>query len=254
MNNLRCSMQSAAPTKKLDLPELKTGSVRVVLIRHGAVDLTTPGMTFPKDCFYGGHDVPLSDYGKLEAQAAANMVEEIPIEQVYCSPLKRALYGGERVAEKFGLTPKQDDRFREVNRGRWLGLTKEQVREKFPGDLEKFQEDPLWCEHGGETYRQLSERVWSGLNDMVKDAEVNGWKNIALVSHMWVTKSIITKVMGIQPDDQSKWAEMNIPTASVSLLDFNLKQRDNVEVLAVGLKPPMDTVMEEGKDGKTWGG
>ena len=60
--------------------------------------------------------------------------------------------------------------------------------------------------------------------------------------------------MGIQPDDQSKWAEMNIPTASVSLLDFNLKQRDNVEVLAVGLKPPMDTVMEEGKDGKTWGG
>eukprot|EP00960_Hanusia_phi_P039229 753813-Hanusia_phi.AAC.2 len=66
--HVRCSMQSAAPAKSLDLPALKTGCVRVVLIRHGAVDLTTPGMTFPKDCFYGGHDVPLSDYGKLEAQ------------------------------------------------------------------------------------------------------------------------------------------------------------------------------------------
>jgi broad specificity phosphatase PhoE len=40
----------------------------VYLVRHGAVDLTTPGMTFPKDCFYGGHDVPLSTIGKEEAQ------------------------------------------------------------------------------------------------------------------------------------------------------------------------------------------
>lgn len=45
--------------------------LRVYLVRHGAVDLTTPGMTFPKDCFYGGHDVPLSTLGKEEAQVCA---------------------------------------------------------------------------------------------------------------------------------------------------------------------------------------
>jgi hypothetical protein len=28
--------------------------LRIFLVRHGAVDLTQPGFTFPKDCMYGG--------------------------------------------------------------------------------------------------------------------------------------------------------------------------------------------------------
>ena len=39
--------------------------IRVFLVRHGAVDLTTPGMNFPKNCFYGGHNVPLSALGEV---------------------------------------------------------------------------------------------------------------------------------------------------------------------------------------------
>jgi hypothetical protein len=38
--------------------------------RAAAVDLTTPGMTFPKNCFYGGHNVPLSAYGEVSAVAS----------------------------------------------------------------------------------------------------------------------------------------------------------------------------------------
>ncbi len=42
--------------------------MRVFLVRHGAVDLNSPGMVYPKDCFYGGQNVPLSLLGKVEAQ------------------------------------------------------------------------------------------------------------------------------------------------------------------------------------------
>ena len=42
--------------------------IRVFLVRHGAVDLNSPGMVYPKDCFYGGQNVPLSSLGKVEAQ------------------------------------------------------------------------------------------------------------------------------------------------------------------------------------------
>ncbi|KAJ1481907.1 hypothetical protein T484DRAFT_1805691 [Baffinella frigidus] len=76
--------------------------LRVYLVRHGAVDLTTPGMTFPKDCFYGGHDVPLSTLGKEEAQAAADTLEGEGIEMVFCSPLQRAAFGAACVADKLG--------------------------------------------------------------------------------------------------------------------------------------------------------
>ena len=60
-------------------------------------------------------------------QAAADFLKNEKIDLVFSSPLSRALYGAERIAENYGLTPIQDDRFREINRGRWLGLTKEQV-------------------------------------------------------------------------------------------------------------------------------
>mmetsp|Transcript_78206 Transcript_78206/g.210500 ORF Transcript_78206/g.210500 Transcript_78206/m.210500 type:complete len:101 (-) Transcript_78206:390-692(-) len=42
--------------------------IRFFLVRHGQVNLSTPEFTFPKYCFYGGHDVPLSEHGKAEAK------------------------------------------------------------------------------------------------------------------------------------------------------------------------------------------
>ena len=47
---------------------MSSTNVRVFLVRHGAVDLNSPGMVYPKDCFYGGQNVPLSSLGKIEAQ------------------------------------------------------------------------------------------------------------------------------------------------------------------------------------------
>ena len=50
-------------------------------------------------------------------------------DMVFASPLSRAKYGAERIAEKHGLEVVLDDRFKEVQRGRWLGKTKEQINE-----------------------------------------------------------------------------------------------------------------------------
>jgi len=124
--------------------EVPDDRIRVFLVRHGAVDLTTPGMTFPKDCFYGGHNVPLSAYGEAEARAAAEVLADEKLDMVYASPLSRAAYGAERVAERHNLKVVLDERFKEVQRGRWLGMTKEQIDAQFPGDLKNFAEDPTW--------------------------------------------------------------------------------------------------------------
>ena len=49
-------------------------------------------------------------------QAAADFLKNERIDMVFSSPLSRALYGAERIAANYGLTPIQDDRFREINR------------------------------------------------------------------------------------------------------------------------------------------
>ena len=173
---------------------------------------------------------------------------------VFASPLARAAYGAERVAEKHALKVQLDDRFKEVQRGRWLGKTKDQINEEFPGDLDNFAKDPTWNGHGGETYRELSARVLSGFDTMLSAARESKATKIALVSHMWVTKSIVTDAMGIRPDEQDKWEEVNIPTASISVLDFPREPGSTpVDIISVGVKPPI----QEGEldpSGKPWGG
>lgn len=227
-------------------------SLRVFLVRHGAVDLTTPGFTFPKDCFYGGADVPLSKLGELEAKAASEFLKNEKIDMVFSSPLRRAVYGAERVAEKFGLSTNQDVDFREVDRGRWLGLTKDQIDEKFPGDMDNFSQDPTWRGHGGETYTDLFQRVLAARDRALAKAREAGAKTICIVSHMWVTKSMITDVMGIKPTEQDKWAKIQVPTASVSLLEYPLSGDGNPKVVFMGTKPEVPA--EEAAAGTTWGG
>jgi len=247
-----CSAE-AKPWASQDVPK---DGIRVFLVRHGAVDLTTPGMTFPKNCFYGGHNVPLSAYGEAEARAAAEMLADENLDMVFASPLSRAAYGGERVAEKHGLKIVLDDRFKEVQRGRWLGKTRDQINEEFPGDLDTFANDPTWSGHGGETYGELSARVLSGLDMILTSAREAKATKIALVSHMWVTKSIVTDAMNILPEDQVKWEEVSIPTASISVLDFpRVPKAKGAALVSVGVKPPiLEKDAVDPTTGKPWGG
>jgi broad specificity phosphatase PhoE len=52
---------------------------------------------------------------------------------------------------------------------------------------------------------------------MLEVARKTDARKIALVSHMWVTKSIVTDAMNILPHEQEKWEQVSIPTASISV-------------------------------------
>lgn len=143
---------------------------------------------------------------------------------------------------------------REVDRGRWLGLTREQIESKFPGDLENFAKDPSWCGHGGETYTQLFDRVIAARDRAIARAREGGCRSIAIVSHMWVTKSMITDIQGVKPTDQASWGKLKVPTASVTLVDYPLKEGGGeARIEYIGTKPvvPQD---EADKAASTWGG
>jgi len=133
-------------------------------------------------------------------------------------------------------------------------LTREQIRDKFPGDLESFEEDPSWCDHGGETYTQLFNRVLAARDRALDVARDKGAKTICIVSHMWVTKSMITDVSGIQPTQQDKWSELLVPTASISQIDYPLKAGNGKpEIVYVGTKPEV-TQDAAANSASTWGG
>lgn len=193
-------------------------------MRHGAVSQTRHGS------YYGGMEVPLSDEGRLEALRAAERLRAEKIDHLVCSPLERARYGAERVAEACGLgPPRVIEGFREIDRGRWVGLLPDEIRERWPGDLEAHEADPeAWTGHGGESLGQLRDRVLAARDALLGDLAGAG---VVVVSHLFPTRAMLADVLGLGPE---RWAELKVPTGSVSVLERRGDGR--WDVLVVGEK------------------
>ena len=141
---------------------MKAAPKRIVWVRHGEVN-----SGLKSGAVYGGADVPLSTNGEAEARAAAAMIhagvtEGVPLTHVFCSPLARAVYGAEAVAEACGLrdaTPL--DGLREVGRGEWYGLTPAEITEKYgaAASMSTFVTDPTFRPPGGESLEDVAARV-----------------------------------------------------------------------------------------------
>jgi probable phosphoglycerate mutase len=127
--------------------------------------------------------------------------------------LRRAIFGALRVAESRGLRVQQDERFNEIFRGRWVGLTPQEIAEQFPEDAEHFH-DPDYDAHGGESYRTVHHRVSAARDDLLR---AHPGQTVCLVCHNWVCASIVADVLGIPIEE---WRSLKLPTASVSLIEY----------------------------------
>src|ERR1041385_3513035 len=103
---------------------------RILLVRHGATGLTA------EDRFSGSVGVELSDEGRDQAQRLAERLSVEPIHLAYASPMSRALDTAKIVAKPHGLEPTLRDGLREISHGRWEGLTRREVEQRFPGEYE----------------------------------------------------------------------------------------------------------------------
>ncbi|MCH2102192.1 MAG: histidine phosphatase family protein [Planctomycetes bacterium] len=179
----------------------------LVLIRHGQVEAAQG------DQFYGGIEVPLSDLGREQARAAARFLRGLRPNGLWCSPLARARFGAECVAQELGLAaPQVLPELCEIDRGRWVGLSKSEVLGAFPGDLEAHEADPHeWRGHGGESLGDLASRI----NAVWDDFERRPAGLHVVVSHLFPTRCLIGRAVGLEVQ---QWRELKIPTGSVSYL------------------------------------
>ena len=219
---------------------LHSGGVRamsktVILVRHGAVDRAGGGVK--PDGLYGGDvDVPLSERGEAEARAAAAYVGEAygsKTTSIFASPMKRAVFGAERCAEACGVASVQErEAFREVKRGAWVDKTLAEVSAEFPGeDMGRFLSDYDFRPAGGaESVNDVQARTAACLLGDVLPS-INDGECAVVVSHLFVTRSLMALAI---PD--TPVAEISVPTASVSVLEFD---GDQPSVKLQGLKPDL---------------
>ncbi|MEA2381064.1 MAG: 2,3-bisphosphoglycerate-dependent phosphoglycerate mutase [Solirubrobacteraceae bacterium] len=131
------------------------------LARHGQTAYNAEGR------FQGHLPVPLDDTGRAQARELADVVADVEVKTLVCSPLARARETADIVAERIGLQPEEDARFAETDTGDWTGRSFAEIEAEDPEGFRRFQvSDPTFRYPGGESFAEQSERVQAGLRDL----------------------------------------------------------------------------------------
>jgi probable phosphoglycerate mutase len=178
-----------------------------------------------RDTFAGGAvpGPPLSDEGRLQAEAAALELERMlavpwfALERptaLLASPTARSMATAEALARAFALEVEPDAGFLEQDFGLWDGLDKAQVAARWPGGAEAWSLDPAYVPEGGESREHLGRRVKAAVDRVV--GERRG-QTVLVASHAMAIRAAIGAALGAPPD---AWFAFRVGPASLNILRF----------------------------------
>ena len=147
----------------------------LMLVRHGETPANLEGI------WHGSIDTPLTPRGVLQAERVASHVAgRFPeVSAVYASHLQRARRTAEAIAAATRLAVRVDAGLGEYHLGTWEGKT---YRELFRQHrlLECMRDDPDFAPHGGESPRQVAERISGALRRI---ADTHRGERVVVVTH-----------------------------------------------------------------------
>jgi broad specificity phosphatase PhoE len=159
-------------------------TTRFVLIRHGESTWNAAGR------WQGQGDPPLSQRGRQQAARLAAELADEGIEVIVASDLARASETAAILGEALDLAPESDARLRELDIGRWTGLTRSEIENLDRARLERFERgEPEARAGGGECRRDIADRVRSSVAEIA--AEHSG-RCVAIVAHLGVVRALLS--------------------------------------------------------------
>jgi alpha-ribazole phosphatase len=192
-----------------ELNNMKAGRTRLYLARHG--ELTTS-----KDWKYVGHmDVELNDAGIKQISNLAERLKSESIEIILSSDLKRASKSAEIIGNTLGVMPEAYNDFREINIGKWEGLTRHEIINNFQKEFEERSSNiSTFQVENGESFLDVHNRVIPCLMSCLK--KYSG-KDILLVAHGGVNRIILCHALGL---DINYLVRIDQSYACLNIIDY----------------------------------
>lgn len=166
------------------------------IVRHGRTEHNASGLLL------GRIDPPLDELGREQATALAAAIG--PVDRLVTSPLLRT----RQTAEAFGVDAVVDDRWIELDYGEFDGVPLASVG---PEIWKAWRTDADFLPPGGESLRQLGQRVSGALDELVSDDE--GDLTTVVVTHVSPIKAAMCWALGV--DDLVSW-RLWVATASIT--------------------------------------
>jgi probable phosphoglycerate mutase len=125
---------------------------RLVMLRHGQTEFNAGSR------MQGQLDTDLTDLGRAQAVAAAEVLAKRQPLAIVSSDLRRAYETAMSLGERCGMPVRVDTRLRETHLGDWQGLTHSEVDDIAPGARLAWRDDARWAPHGGESRIDVADR------------------------------------------------------------------------------------------------
>ncbi len=185
--------------------------VKIYLVRHAEAQGNV------EEFFQGHIDTDVSEKGRKQLECLAERFKDIPIEEVYTSPLRRARATAEAVNKYHRLPLTVDPHIIEIYAGDWEGVRWSELPEKFPHEYELWskQINKFKAPHG-ESTRQVYDRMKLAMRNIA--AENNG-KIIAVISHGMAIKAYLNYADGREWENYADpgWSD----NTAVSLIEYD---------------------------------
>jgi broad specificity phosphatase PhoE len=190
----------------------------IFLARHGESDWNV------EERFQGHSDRPLTERGRKQARALADLVGAEKIDAVYTSPLSRARETAEIVAARAGLEAVALPDLGEVDTGSWSGLSRADVEARFPEGFARWRSGGSGWENG-ESYDEMAERVIGALRKIAED-HPDG--RVLVISHGGPIRAIHAAAEGLAIKDyrRLKPVEPNARLSAVAVENGRLTRLD----------------------------
>jgi probable phosphoglycerate mutase len=179
-----------------------------MLLRHGQTSMSV------EKRYAGTSDVPLTEVGLRQADAAAKRLSSAGLDAIVTSPLLRARQTATAVAAMCGAGVLVDEGFRETDFGAWEGRTFAEVRDRWPDEMAAWLADPLVAPPGGESLSAVRDRVSDALARLLAD---HPERRVLIVSHVTPIKTLIALAL-LAPS--AALYRMHLDVAALSEIDW----------------------------------
>ena len=164
---------------------------RLVVLRHGRTAWNVERR------FQGRMDLPLDDVGCAQADAAADQLTRLDPSIVLTSDATRAHQTAEPLTARTGVHAVLEPRLREADLGSWEGLTRDEVRQRFPGEYDDWRRGVDISRGGGEKYVEVADRALPAVEDALERLDPGG--TLIVITHGGTARAVIGRLLALEP-------------------------------------------------------
>lgn len=184
---------------------------RIYITRHGETEWNKQRR------FQGSKNSELTDKGILGAELLAARIEDIELDCIISSPLKRAYHTASIVKGNKNLEIIKYDGLMEINLGDFEGMSWDEIHEKSPEAISKITADPFTNRYpNGENLNEFYNRVEKAFLEIIEKCRN---KRVLIVAHGGTIKCIESYIRKFKINED--WIGNVVQNCSLSCYDIS---------------------------------